>query len=140
MDASVEDFAAVEGFGPVIAESVHSWFANPQARELIGRLADAGLTMEAEVSDSTVDKTLAGVSVVVSGALAGYSRDGAKEAITARGGKSPGSVSKSTLALVVGADPGASKVNKAEALQIPVIDEDAFVELLKTGELPEGST
>ena len=140
MDASVEDFAAVEGFGPVIAESVHSWFANPQARELIGRLADAGLTMEAEVSDSTVDKTLAGVSVVVSGALAGYSRDGAKEAITARGGKSPGSVSKSTLALVVGADPGASKVNKAEALQIPVIDEVAFVELLKTGELPKGST
>ena len=138
--ASVEDLAAVEGFGPVIAESVHSWFANPQARKLIGRLADAGLTMEAEVSDSTVDKTLAGVSVVVSGALAGYSRDGAKEAITARGGKSPGSVSKSTLALVVGADPGASKVNKAEALQIPVIDEDAFVELLKTGELPEGST
>ncbi len=138
--ASVEDFAAVEGFGPVIAESVHSWFANPHARELIGRLADAGLSMEAEVSDSTVDKTLAGVSVVVSGALAGYSRDGAKEAITARGGKSPGSVSKSTLALVVGADPGASKVNKAEALQIPVIDEDAFVELLKTGELPKGST
>ena len=138
--ASVEDFAAVEGFGPVIAESVHSWFANPQARELLGRLADAGLTMEAEVSDSTVDKTLAGVSVVVSGALAGYSRDGAKKAITARGGKSPGSVSKSTLALVVGADPGASKVNKAEALQIPVIDEDAFVELLKTGELPKGST
>ena len=137
--AGVEDFAAVEGFGPVIAESVHSWFANPQARELIGRLADAGLSMEAEVSDSTVDKTLAGVSVVVSGALAGYSRDGAKEAITARGGKSPGSVSKSTLALVVGADPGASKVNKAEALQIPVIDEDAFVELLKTGELPKGS-
>ena len=140
IDASVEDFAAVEGFGPVIAESVHSWFANPQARELIGRLADAGLTMETEVSDSTVDKTLAGVSVVVSGALAGYSRDGAKEAITARGGKSPGSVSKSTLALVVGAEPGASKVNKAEALQIPVIDEDAFVELLKTGELPKGST
>ena len=140
MDASVEDFAAVEGFGPVIAESVHSWFANPQARELIGRLADEGLTMEAEVSDSTVDKTLAGVSVVVSGALAGYSRDGAKEAITARGGKAPGSVSKSTLALVVGADPGASKVNKAEALQIPVIDEVAFVELLKTGELPKGST
>ena len=96
--------------------------------------------METEVSDSTVDKTLAGVSVVVSGALAGYSRDGAKEAITARGGKSPGSVSKSTLALVVGAEPGASKVNKAEALQIPVIDEDAFVELLKTGELPKGST
>ncbi len=138
MDASVEDLAAVEGFGPVIAEAVHGWFADPQARALIGRLAAAGLTMEAEeeASDSTVSRTLEGVSVVVSGTLAGYSRDGAKEAILARGGKSPGSVSKSTLALVVGADPGASKVNKAEALEIPVIDEEAFVELLETGELP----
>ena len=139
MDASAQDLAAVEGFGPVIAEAVQGWFANPQARELIGRLADAGLTMEVVLSDSTVEPTLAGVSVVVSGTLAGFSRDGAKEAILARGGKSPGSVSKSTLALVVGADPGASKVNKAEALAIPVIDEVAFVELLETGALPEGS-
>ena len=140
MDASVEDLAAVEGFGPVIAEAVHSWFADPPARALIGRLADAGLTMEEKMSDSTVHKTLEGVSVVVSGTLTGYSRDGAKEAIVARGGKSPASVSKSTLALVIGADPGASKVNKAEALAIPVIDEEAFAELLETGELPKGST
>ncbi|MDE0701257.1 MAG: NAD-dependent DNA ligase LigA [Acidimicrobiaceae bacterium] len=140
MDASAQDLAAVEGFGPVIAEAVQGWFANPQARELIGRLADSGLTMEVVLSDSTVEPTLAGVSVVVSGTLAGFSRDGAKEAILARGGKSPGSVSKSTLALVVGADPGASKINKAEALAIPVIDEDAFVELLETGALPKGST
>ena len=138
MEASVEDLAAVEGFGPVIAEAVHGWFADPAARALIGRLADAGLTMEAEASDSTVEQTLEGVSVVVSGTLKGYSRDGAKEAILARGGKSPGSVSKSTLALVVGGDPGASKVNKAEALEIPVIDEEAFVELLETGRLPTG--
>lgn len=140
MEAGREDLAAVEGFGPVIAEAVQGWFANPQARELIGRLADAGLTMEVALSDSTVEATLAGVSVVVSGTLAGFSRDGAKEAILARGGKSPGSVSKSTLALVVGADPGASKVTKAEALAVPVIDEDAFVELLETGALPGGST
>ncbi|MCQ3807304.1 MAG: NAD-dependent DNA ligase LigA [Acidimicrobiaceae bacterium] len=136
MDASVEDLAAVEGFGPVIAEAVHGWFADPRARALIGRLADAGLTMEAEASGLKAEQTLEGVSVVVSGTLAGYSRDGATEAILARGGKSPASVSKSTLALVIGTDPGASKVNKAEALEIPVIDEAAFVELLKTGELP----
>ena len=139
MEAGVEDISAVDGFGTVIAEAVHGWFAKPQARELIGRLSEAGLTMEAAVSDATIDTTLDGASVVVSGTLAGYTRDGAKEAIVARGGKSPGSVSKSTLALVVGADPGASKVNKAEALAVPVIGEDAFVKLLETGELPEGN-
>ncbi len=138
MNAGVDDLAAVEGVGPVIAQSVHDWFANPQARELIGRLVDSGLTMEAESVDATIDKTLEGVSVVVSGTLNGYSRDGAKEAIVVRGGKSPGSVSRSTLALVVGADPGASKVSKAEELEIPVIDEEAFVGLLETGELPGG--
>lgn len=139
MDATVEDLAAIDGFGPIIAHAVHSWFANPRAHELIGRLADAGLAMAVEVSETTLEQTLAGESVVVSGTLSGFSRDSAKEAILARGGKSPGSVSKSTLALVVGADPGASKVNKAEALSIPVIDETAFHELLQTGELTKGT-
>ena len=139
MDAGVEDISAVDGFGTVIAEAVHGWFAKPEARELIGRLSQAGLTMEAAVSETALDNTLDGASVVVSGTLAGYTRDGAKEAIVARGGKSPGSVSKSTLALVVGADPGASKVNKAEALAVSVIAEEAFVKLLETGELPEGN-
>jgi DNA ligase (NAD+) len=94
--------------------------------------------MEAAQVDESVEKTLDGQAVVVSGTLEGFTRDGAKEAIIARGGKSPGSVSKKTLALVVGGDPGASKVTKAEEAGVPVIDEAAFVHLLETGRLPEG--
>ena len=82
---------------------------------------------------------LAGKSVVVSGTLDGYTREEAEAAIIARGGKSPGSVSKKTFALVVGADPGASKVTKAEKDGVPVLDEDAFDQLLETGELPTPS-
>ena len=81
-------------------------------------------------------QTLAGKAVVVSGTLAGFSRDGATEAIVARGGTSPGSVSAKTFALVVGDSPGASKVSKAEQHDVPIIDEAAFEQLLETGELP----
>ncbi len=139
MDATVEEIAAVDGFGTVIAEAVHDWFARDAARDLVSRLAAAGLTMEAARVDDSQEQTLEGKTVVVSGTLRGFTRDGAKEAIVARGGKSPGSVSKKTTALVVGADPGASKVAKAEEAGVPVIDEAAFVSLLETGELPEGS-
>ncbi|MEQ8840037.1 MAG: NAD-dependent DNA ligase LigA [Acidimicrobiales bacterium] len=138
VDASIEEIAAVDGFGTVIAEAVHAWFAQDGARDLVARLAAAGLTMEAAAIDDSLEKTLTGQTVVVSGTLDGFTRDGAKEAIVARGGKSPGSVSKKTLALVVGGDPGASKVTKAEEAGVPVIDEAAFVTLLETGRLPEG--
>ncbi len=73
---------------------------------------------------------------MVSGTLDGYTRDEAEAAITDRGGKSPGSVSKKTTALVVGASPGASKVTKAESLGVPVLEQEAFEHLLRTGELP----
>ncbi len=136
VDATVEEIAAVEGFGAVIAEAVHGWFARPDARDLVARLTAAGLTMEAATVDESVPKTLEGTTVVVTGTLDVFTRDGAKEAIVARGGKSPGSVSKKTLALVVGAEPGASKVTKAEEAGVPVIDEAGFLELLETGELP----
>jgi len=136
MAASVEQLAAVDGFGEIIAESVHEWFGRPDARDLISRLATAGLTMEAATIDSSLPQSLEGRTVVVSGTLEGFTRDGAKEAIVARGGKSPGSVSKKTTALVVGAEPGASKVAKAEDSGVPIIDEAAFLMLLETGELP----
>jgi DNA ligase (NAD+) len=74
--------------------------------------------------------------VVVTGSLSAYSRDGAEEAIKSRGGKSPGSVSAKTFAVVLGESPGASKVTKAEQLGIPVLDETGFEILLATGELP----
>ena len=80
--------------------------------------------------------TLAGRSVVVTGTLAGYTREEAEEAIVARGGKSPGSVSKRTWAVVVGADPGLAKLRRAEELGVPVVAGDRFDELLRTGELP----
>ena len=134
--ASVDDIAAVEGFGQVIAEAVHAWFSTDNAKDLIGRLVAAGLTMEAAQVDRSRPQTLEGHTVVVSGTLENFTRDGAKDAILERGGKSPGSVSKKTLALVIGAEPGASKVTKAEEAGVPIIDEAGFLELLETGELP----
>ncbi len=82
------------------------------------------------------EQTLEGKTVVVTGAVPGYTREGAEEAIMARGGKSPGSVSKKTFVLVVGEAPGASKLKKAEELGIPTLDAASFQWLLDTGELP----
>ena len=115
------------------------WFDEPRNTELIERLRQAGVTMkEAAVAadPKAPSQTLAGMAVVVTGTLAGFSREEAKQAITARGGTSPGSVSGRTAALVAGADVGASKTRKAEGLGVPVIDEAAFNTLLDTGELP----
>ena len=84
-------------------------------------------------------QVLAGKTVVVTGTLAGFTREEAEQAITSRGGKSPGSVSAKTYAVVVGESPGASKLTKAEQLGIPILDETAFEQLLETGELPERS-
>jgi DNA ligase (NAD+) len=76
------------------------------------------------------------MSVVVTGTLEGWSGEGAGEAVKRRGGKSPGSVSKKTTAVVVGESPGASKLSKAEELGVPILDEAGFAHLLETGELP----
>ena len=133
--ATVEQISAVEGIGPIIAESVAEWFSSDEGKTIVQKLHDGGVRPVApEVS--SLEPTLAGKSIVVSGGLANYGRSDAKTAITERGGKAPGSVSKSTFALVVGNDPGASKVTKAEELGIPILDEEAFEVLLKTGELP----
>ena len=141
MEADEESLAAVEGFGPIIAASVRAWFDDPHNRKLIEGLRAAGLRMEVgepdgEAAGEALAQTLAGMAVVVSGTLDGFNRDEAKQAIVARGGSSPAPVSGRTAALVVGADPGASKVRKAEASGVPVIDEAAFRELLETGRLP----
>jgi DNA ligase (NAD+) len=134
MGASEEELAAVEGVGPVIAKAVHAWFADDAHRALVGRLRDAGVNMVGpEAAD--VPQTLTGRTVVVTGTLDGFSRDSVEAAIKARGGKSPGSVSKKTTAVVAGEGPGASKLSRAEELGVPVIDEAAFVTLLETGEL-----
>src|SRR5206468_7467453 len=111
------------------------FFANPRNREVIDKLRAAALNFTGP-DRPTVPQTMAGLSVVVTGTLDGFSREDAEEAIKARGGKAPGSVSKKTTAIVVGEGPGAAKVTKAEELGVPVIDEAAFTHLLETGELP----
>jgi DNA ligase (NAD+) len=138
--------AAVDGVGPIIAASVAEWFASDVNRGVVDRLRRAGVNVEepgrGEVVGGAVgvpfaDRTLVGKSVVVTGTLEGLTREEAEEAIVARGGKSPGSVSKRTFAVVLGESPGASKVTKAEQLGIPVVNGvEQFVALLETGELP----
>ncbi|MEO6988358.1 MAG: NAD-dependent DNA ligase LigA [Aquihabitans sp.] len=135
MDASVDAMAAVDGVGSVIAESVHGWLAQPDHRDLLRRLDEAGLNLEGPEM-STEPQVLLGKTIVISGGLPGYTRETAEEAVTSRGGKSPGSVSKKTTALVVGESPGASKVTKAETLGIPILDADQFETLLASGEIP----
>ena len=133
--APQETLAVVEGVGPVIAASVRSWLDEPAHMAVIDKLRAAGVNFEADEAP-TAEPTLAGLSVVVTGTLDGYTREEAEAAIKARGGKSPGSVSKKTTAVVVGADPGASKLTKAETLGVPILDEAAFERLLATGEVP----
>ena len=135
MGASEADLASVEGVGPTIAASIAAWFAEPRNREIVDKLRAAGVEF-GKVEVSFLPQVLAGKAVVVTGSLDGFSRDEAEEAIKARGGKSPGSVSKKTYAVVVGAEPGASKLTKAEELGVPVLDEAGFAALLETGELP----
>jgi DNA ligase (NAD+) len=134
--AAPDDIAAVEGIGPIIAASVHEWFADEHNRALVERLREAGVNFEGPELDESVAKTLDGMSIVVTGTLANFSREEVEAAIKARGGKSPGSVSKKTSAVVVGDSPGASKLTKAVSLGVPVLDEAAFEQLLATGELP----
>jgi DNA ligase (NAD+) len=134
MAASREDLAAVEGLGPIIAASVHDFFRHERTRAVIEKLRAGGVNF-AGPEPEDVEQTLVGMSIVVTGTLDGYSRDDAEAAIKRRGGKSPGSVSNKTTAVVVGAAPGASKVTKAEELGVPILDEAGFDRLLATGHL-----
>ena len=133
--ASEEELSSVDGVGGVIAASIAAWFAKPESTVIIEKLRAAGVEF-GRVEKSDEPQTLVGKAVVVTGTLANYSREGAEAAIKSRGGKSPGSVSAKTFAVVLGESPGASKVTKAEQLKIPVLDEAGFEILLATGELP----
>jgi DNA ligase (NAD+) len=141
--AGAESLAAVEGVGRIIADSVVEFLSNPANEAVLDRLAAAGVNTEQPGAvragpSRQVGQTLAGRSVVVTGTLDGYTREEAEAAIVARGGKSPGSVSKSTFAVVLGESPGTAKLTRAEALGIPIVDGAGFDRLLERGELPEG--
>jgi DNA ligase (NAD+) len=130
--ASVEELSAVDGVGPTIAAAVVQWFADDRHQDIVKRLAAGGVNT-VESGPVGGPGPLDGVTVVVTGTLASYSRDVASEAITSRGGKVTGSVSKKTSYVVVGADPGASKYDKAIKLGVPVLDEAGFEALLANG-------
>lgn len=130
--ADIERLAAVEGLGMTLAQSIHDWFTVDWHRDIVEKWRAAGVSMEDERDESIV-RTLEGKTIVVTGSLVDFSRDGAKEAILQRGGKASGSVSKKTDYVVVGDSPG-TKADKAEQLGVPVLDEDAFKRLLETGE------
>jgi DNA ligase (NAD+) len=137
MEATAEDIEKVEGIGPTIAGSVEQFFRNTSTLRVIEKLRQAQVNFEGPPPPSE-PQVLAGLSIVVTGTLESLSREAAEEAVKARGGKSPGSVSKKTTAVVVGEGPGASKLNKATELGVPILNEEQFLNLLETGELPSG--
>ncbi|OBB35022.1 DNA ligase (NAD(+)) LigA [Mycobacterium sp. 852002-51961_SCH5331710] len=134
MSASEDELAVVEGVGPTIAAAVTEWFTVDWHRAIVDKWREAGVRM-ADERDASIERTLEGLSIVVTGSLTGFSRDEAKEAIVARGGKAAGSVSKKTAYVVAGDSPG-SKYDKAVELGVPILDEDGFARLLENG--PDG--
>ncbi len=132
--SSEAELSEVDGIGDVIAQSVTRWWELPIHRDLVDRLEAGGVVLDIDdraVSESeALEHTLEGRAVVITGTVPGYTRDEAGAAVVARGGTSPGSVSKKTFALVVGDGAGASKLTKAESLGVPIIDATIFEEFL----------
>lgn len=131
-NASVEDIDAIYEIGPVVANSVHQWFAQEANRSLIEGLAEAGLTMTAEAGEAPTSRAFQGMQFVLTGSLETLTRDEAKAAIEGRGGRVTTTVSKKTSYVVFGRDPG-SKYEKAQELKVKCLDEAGFKQLLAVG-------
>jgi DNA ligase (NAD+) len=132
--ASVDEIDALYEIGPVVAQSVHDWFESPVNASLIGRLREAGVRTSEEGA-SVRSLTFQGMQFVLTGTLAGMSRDAAKAAIEERGGRVTSSVSKKTSVVVFGAEPG-SKLDKARELGLRCVEEPEFRAMLEEG--PKG--
>ncbi|MEV5010974.1 NAD-dependent DNA ligase LigA [Streptomyces sp. NPDC056159] len=131
--AGEEELANTEGVGAIIAASLKEWFAEEWHQEILRKWREAGVRMEEESSgEDEGPRPLEGLTVVVTGTLEQFTRDGAKEALQSRGAKVTGSVSKKTSFVVVGDNPG-SKYDKAMQLKVPVLNEDGFGVLLERG-------
>jgi DNA ligase (NAD+) len=128
--ASQEEIQEVEGIGSDRAEAVAEWFADDENRALVEELRSLRLTLTAGEAEQTVEGPLTGSSYVITGTLERYSRDQARAELEALGAKVSDSVSKKTTALVVGEEPGASKLTKAQRLGVELLDEAAFERLL----------
>ena len=128
--AAQEEVAEVDGFGPDRAELVVEWFADDQNRALVQELRDLGLRFETGEEDRPVEGPLTGSSYVITGTLEKYSRDEAKAALEALGAKVSDGVSGKTTGLVVGEEPGQSKLTKARRADVPILSEADLDELL----------
>ena len=127
MDATQEDLMQVSDIGEITAISICQWFSQPQSKELIERLRQAGVNFES--TKTSTDNRFAGMTFVLTGALSKFTRE-ASEQIEAFGGKAAGSVSKKTSYVVVGENAG-SKERKARELGIPILSEDDFLAMLQ---------
>lgn len=134
MDAGVEALLQVNDVGPVVAESIHTFFAQPHNREVVEQLRSCGVTWEEGEPRQPAKLPLAGMTVVLTGTLPTMSRDQAKDLLEAAGAKVSGSVSKKTSYVVAGEEAG-SKLDKARELGVAVLDEAGMLELL--GHAPE---
>ncbi|MEH0546998.1 NAD-dependent DNA ligase LigA [Streptomyces sp. B21-105] len=131
--ATEEELANTDGVGAIIAASLKEWFAEEWHQEILRKWKAAGVRMEEESSgEDEGPRPLEGLTVVVTGTLERFTRDGAKDALQTRGAKVTGSVSKKTSFVVVGDSPG-SKYDKAMQLKVPVLNEDGFAVLLEQG-------
>ena len=128
--AAQEDITEVEGLGPERAEKIVEWFAEEDNGRLVDELRELGLRFESG-EDRPPEGPLTGQTYVITGTLEGWSRDEAQAELEARGAKVTGSVSKKTTGLVVGEEPGASKLTKAQTSGVPLLDEAALADLLR---------
>lgn len=133
--APVEKIAEIPGIGPKIAKSVHEFFSIPENVAVIERLRQAGVMLEEEKPENELPQTLVGLTFVLTGTLEHFTRDEAGAQLKAMGAKVSGSVSKKTSFVVAGEAAG-SKLTKAESLGVPVLDETALQQILKTGQVP----
>ena len=130
--ASLDDLVQVDEIGARIAQSIVQYFADVRNREIIERLREAGVQMQmAEMDSSEYTDKLAGKSIVISGVFAHHSRDEYKEMIEKNGGKNVGSISKKTTFILAGENMGPSKLEKAQKLGVPIINEDEFLKMLE---------
>jgi DNA ligase (NAD+) len=131
--ATIDELSAVEDIGPVIAASVHEWLASSYGKRVLHGLEQAGVALEVPESERVSEGPLTGKTLVVTGTLAGFSRQEAEEEIRKAGGRASGSVSKKTDYVLAGEEAG-SKLEKAEKLGVKVIDENEFRRLLAGGD------
>jgi len=128
--ATPEQIAEVEGFGPDRAEAVAEWFADEENRALVEELRGLGLRFEAGEDERPKEGPLTGSTYVITGTLERFSRDDAKARLESRGAKVTDSVSAKTTGLVVGEEPGASKLAKAQKAEVPILAESDLLSLL----------